>query len=120
MPGLENSDIESIAGRINEENRGEDERAAARRIAAQAEAARIAAALRSGDPAIRRVWGFGSVFEASRRFRMDSDIDLAIEGGDLYRAVSVVGNSSFKVDVIDITDSSDSFAQLVREQGTIL
>jgi len=53
-----------------------------------------AAALRAKDPSIRSIWGFGSAFEASRPFRMDSDIDL-----------------------IDIAGCPDGFARLAREHG---
>lgn len=47
-------DIEAAARRINEGNRKEDERAVARRKAAQAEARKIAAELRARDARLRR------------------------------------------------------------------
>jgi hypothetical protein len=113
-------DIEAAARRMNAENQKEDERAKLRRLEAREEAARLAGRLRARDPALRRVWGFGSVFEESRPFSMDSDIDLAIEGGDILQLVSETEVSRFKVDIIDITDSTDTFAVLVREHGTLL
>jgi hypothetical protein len=113
-------DIEAAARRINEANRREDERIAARRIAAQEEARRIATGLRAKDSGIRAVWGFGSVFETYRPFRMDSDIDLAIEGGDIVRLISVAEKSAFAVDLIDITDCEDEFARGIRARGRLL
>jgi len=113
-------DIEAAARRMNAENRKEDERARLRRLEAREEAARLVYRLRARDPALRRVWGFGSVFDESRPFSMDSDIDLAIEGGDILKLVSETEGSCFKVDLIDITDSTDAFAALVREHGTLL
>lgn len=119
MP-LPNFDIEAAARRINKENRKEDERAAARRKAAQMEARRLAAEFRAGDATIRQVWCFGSTFNMSRPYRMDSDIDLAVEGGDILKLVSIAEASDFPIDLIDITDSNDEFARLVREYGTLI
>jgi hypothetical protein len=120
MAAFPNFDIEAAARRINEANRKEAEMTAARRIAAQEEARRIAAVLRAKGPNIRLIWGFGSVFEAYRPFRMDSDIDLAIEGGDILRLFSAAEDSTFKVDLIDISGCDDQFARGIRERGTLL
>ena len=120
MTAFPNFDIEAAARRITAANRKEDEMTAARRIAAQQEARRIAAALRAKDPEVRLIWGFGSAFEAYRPFRMDSDIDLAIEGGDILRLLSIAEDSTFKVDLIDISGCEDRFAQVIRERGTLL
>jgi len=113
-------DIEAAARRINEENRKEDERAAARREAAQTEARTIAAEFRARDATIRLIWCFGSTFDMSRPYRMDSDIDIAIEGGDILELVSITEASTFSVDLIDITECEDEFARLVREFGTLV
>jgi predicted nucleotidyltransferase len=115
-----NFDVEAAARRINEANRKEDEMIATRRAAAQEEARRIAAELRARDPSIRSIWGFGSVFEAYRPFRMDSDIDLALEGGDIVRLFSTAEDSAFKVDLVDISGCEDEFARGIRERGTSL
>ena len=120
MAAFPNFDIEAAARRINEANRREDEMTAARRMAAQEEARRIAATLREKDPGVRLIWGFGSVFETYRPFRMDSDIDLAIEGGDIVRLSSVAEDSAFKVDLVDIAGCDDQFARSIRTRGTSL
>jgi len=120
MKEFPNFDIEAAARRINEANRREDELIAARRLAAREEARRIASVLRAKDSGIRLMWGFGSVFEEYRPFRMDSDIDLALEGGDILRLLSSAEGSAFKVDLIDISDRDDQFARWIRERGTLI
>ena len=120
MEAFPNFDIEAAARRINESNRKEDEMTAALRTAAREEARRMAAELRARDPNIRAIWGFGSAFEAYRPFRMDSDIDLALEGGDIARLVSTAEDSAFKVDLVDISGCEDEFARGIRERGTSL
>ena len=110
-------DIGAVARRFNEENRAEDAKAAARREAARVEARRLAAAMRAKDSGIRAIFGFGSTFEETRPYRMDSDIDLAIEGGDILRLLSVTEDSAFSVDLIDITGAEDEFAREIRARG---
>jgi predicted nucleotidyltransferase len=117
FPGF---DIEAAARRINIENRKEDERTAARRKAAQAEARRMAAEFRALDATIRKVWCFGSTFDMSRPYRMDSDIDIAVEGGDIFRLVPIAEASIFAVDLVDISGADDEFARLIRKHGTLL
>ena len=89
-----------------------------RREEAKAEAERLAAYLLSKIPEITRIWGFGSVFDRNRPFSHNSDIDIAIEGGDYFKAYKIVEKSSFKVDLIDITGRKDKFASLIREHGS--
>ena len=48
---------------------------------ARIEAERLAREIGGADPSVRKIWGFGSVFEEGRPFREDSDIDLASDGG---------------------------------------
>jgi hypothetical protein len=120
MSAFPDFDIEAAARRINEENRLEDTRTEARRLLAREEGRRLAGMLRGKDSSIRAIWGFGSAFEPSRPFRMDSDIDLAIEGGDLIKLLPIAEASSFKVDLIDLTGCGDEFARLVREHGESL
>jgi predicted nucleotidyltransferase len=120
MATIMSFDIEAAARRMNEENRKENARVVARRKAARAESRRLAAELRAKDSTIIRIWGFGSTFEDSRPFRMDSDIDIAIEGGDIIKLVLITESSVFKVDLIDIGDVEDGFAESVRQRGTVL
>jgi len=112
--------ISAYANRLLNENEKYDKEMTHRRLEAKEEAARIAALLKSQDPKITRIWGFGSVFENSRPFSANSDIDLALEGGDYFEAFKIIEKSTFKVDLIDITNQTDYFASLVREHGKAL
>jgi len=76
--------------------------------------------MRKADPALTAVWGFGSTFEENRPYRIDSDIDLAIEGGDLLKLFKFCEDSRFTVDLIDISNADDDFAKIVRKFGTSL
>jgi hypothetical protein len=120
MASFPNFDTEAAARRIKLANRKEDEKTAERRIAAFEEARRISAEFRAKDSSICRIWGFGSVFETYRPFRMDSDIDLALEGGDIAKLLSTAEDSNFKVDLIDISGCEDDFARGFRARGTLL
>jgi len=53
-----------------------------RRRRAQDFARKLAASLGRADPQVRTILGFGSTFETWRQYRQDSDIDLALCGGD--------------------------------------
>jgi len=57
-------------------------KAEARRRRAQDFAGKLAARIGRADPQVRTILGFGSTFEAWRQYRQDSDIDLALCGGD--------------------------------------
>lgn len=91
-----------------------------RRQEAKIEAERLAEVIRFEIPDIKQLWGFGSVFEKSRPFTKNSDIDFAIEGGNFLTAFKIVERSSFKVDLIDITQKNDSFSAHIREHGKAL
>lgn len=85
-------------------------------ILAESEASSLAAAIRSGDAGVRAVYLFGSLARGTPR-HLDFDIDLAIEGGDLYRALDLVDDSSFRVDLVDLEKMPEPFAQSVRTTG---
>ncbi len=113
-------DIDAAAGRINDANRAEDMMIEKRRLEARSVARTLAAAMRAADPAVRGVWGFGSTFEAGRPYRLDSDLDLAVEGGNLLSLLKIVETSRFAVDLVDISNSNDEFSRIVRRYGTPL
>jgi len=81
---------------------------------------RLARDLPQSDKNIVRIIGFGSLFEKNRNFTQNSDIDLAIEGGDILKLFGIVNEAPIKVDLVDITDKSDDFSRLVRERGILL
>jgi predicted nucleotidyltransferase len=111
-------DAASYAPRLNAMNRRHAEEMAKRRDKARTEAERIAALFHAQLHGLEAVWAFGSAFEESKPFTEISDIDLAIEGGNLIEAVKIAYSSPFKVDVVDITGCSDDFARMVRSYGT--
>lgn len=113
-------DIQQAADTLKNWTRAYYREAALKREKAREEAKMLARRLLESDPTLKTVWGFGSVFEESRPFRPDSDIDLAIEGGDIFAAFRLVEGSEFKVDVVDITDCHDEFAERIRAQGVVL
>ena len=113
-------DVRAAAERLNALNRKETAAREARKHEADKEGRRLALLLGRSDGQVRRVWGFGSAFETDRPFRLDSDIDLAVEGGDYPALCRIVEGSSFAVDLIDLSGRNDPFAALIRERGVLL
>ena len=114
------TELHRYADRLAALNRGHDEAVRRRREKAREEAQRLAGQLYARLSGLRGVYGFGSVFEPHRPFGECSDIDLAIDGGELIDAVRICRHSSFRVDVVDISDQDDPFARGVRERAVRL
>ena len=93
--------IRGIALRIKDANAREAALVARRLQSAKAEALALARRL-AADPQVRRVLFFGSS-ATGRNFRLDSDIDLAVEGGDILSHRAATERSAFSVDVVDIS-----------------
>jgi len=91
-----------------------------RREEAWAEGIRLAKKILIEHPEALRVWGFGSTYETWRNYRLDSDIDLAAEGGSAYELLKSVEDSVFKVDVVSLEEIPPEMAQFIREQGVLL
>lgn len=115
-----NFDYTAATLRIKNENMLEKEELKKLKKRAKETGLELAEKLAIVDPDIRRIWGFGSVFEKDRPFTLNSDIDLAIEGGNIVSLFGITENAPFPVDLIDITDQRDPFATLIRENGTVL
>lgn len=76
----------------------------ARRASAQAEGRRPARRLLEEIPGTKRGGGgFGSTWELWRGYRKSSDIDLAMDGGDLMAAMAIVEGSDIPVDVLELS-----------------
>jgi len=84
---------------IVRENERELARIRARLEKARPEAERLSRAIKSADPAVRRVFLFGSVTKGDAA-REGFDLDLAMDGGDLYKALDIVEDSEFEVDLV--------------------
>ena len=112
-------DTEEVARRRLLRSRLIETQLAQRRAEGQQEARRIAQMAAAADTSVIRVWGFGSVFESTRPFRLDSDLDLGVEGGNT-RAWSVSQKSSWSVDWVELDDQAPDFAEQVRTWGVLL
>ena len=59
------------------------------------------------------MWGFGSTWETWRTFRMDSDVDIGLEGGDWSRAISRLYRldieREFKVSLVSLDEQPTTF-----------
>lgn len=113
-------DILKAADRLRRKYRAEEEGLKKRREQANEWALKIAATLAAEDSDLKQVFGFGSVFEEWRRFRYDSDIDLAIVGGNWSRLMRAIPESSFSVDLVELEWQNQEFKNHVREKGVLL
>jgi len=95
-------------------------RAEDRRTRAQNFAGKLAKDLGNADPSVRAILGFGSTFETWRQYREDSDIDLALCGGNWSLLWSMLPKSEFSVSLIELDLQPESFAEQVRTQGVVL
>ena len=90
-----------------------------RAAAAREEAARLAARIARADPAVRAVYLFGSLAAGTPR-SVRFDIDLAIDGGDVYAAEAVAEESAFACDVVSLERLPDHVQTRIRSTGTVL
>jgi predicted nucleotidyltransferase len=86
-------------------------------------AQRCALALQRRWPGIRSVWLFGSAIEGT--FRMDSDIDLAVEGlpnPDLLDAMAEVESAAadIRVDLVRLESLPPHWQRRIRDRGRSL
>ena len=102
-------------------SKNEEEERAIRARAADAlkEARRLAREIRAADPTVRAVILFGSLAEEGPR-RLDFDIDLALMGGDIDKAMDVVDKSAFDVDVVDFERLPEHIRTRIRTRGVML
>ena len=92
----------------------EERRAAARRYATE-----LAQQIGAADTTVRRIWGFGSVFDQRLGFRAGSDIDLAVEGGSIV-AWKMSRQSEWKVDWVELGEQDESMVQSIMNSGVVL
>ncbi len=113
-------DVKVVAARIRRLNAAERRRIAARKDRARQKAHEVASHLAQADLAVVTVWGFGSTFEADRPYRMDSDVDIAVEGGNLYALMRHADKYEIPVDLVDTQEVSETMAVAIRKRGTVL
>lgn len=83
------------------------------------EAHRLAELIVAGNPGVRRVILFGSLAEGGPR-RIAFDIDLALDGGDLYKALDAVEGSAFEVDVVMLDRVPEHIRSRIEAKGVVL
>jgi predicted nucleotidyltransferase len=103
----------------NAKNEEEWREIRARAEEAVKEARRLAREIRAADPTVRAVILFGSLAEEGPR-RLDFDIDLALQGGDAFKAMDAIEGSPFKVDVVDFDLLPAHIRARIEAKGIIL
>ncbi len=91
-----------------------------RRVRAQARGREIASLLGADDPTLEKVIGFGSTYETWRHFRIDSDIDLAIIGGDWFYLSRRIPLGEFHITLVELDLQNPEFKEYVLEHGEVL
>ncbi len=112
--------VKAAAARIRKRTREKEEQAAARRTRALQFARDLAVRLGEADYRVERIIGFGSTFETWRNYRMDSDIDLAVIGGDWFTLTGAIPSSEFEVSIVELNLQNEEFREYVLEHGEVL
>lgn len=113
-------DVSDAARNLRDRNSAENKKLKARRERARLLGKQIADNMGKTDKSLDKVVGFGSVFEIWRDFRIDSDIDLGIIGGDIRLLEKTVTENEFKIDLVELLDQPQRFRDLVLKNGEVL
>ena len=123
-PGVGTSDsdamVKAAAYRIRRREREKERARAARRERARAWARDVAEHLGRTDPTLRKVIGFGSTFETWRPYRLNSDVDLGIVGGDWGLLSRSIPASEFGVSLVELELQNPEFKDYVLVHGVVL
>ena len=114
-----NFDPRPFAAHFRARNEAELQAAHTRADAALKEARRLALRIRQADPGVRAVILFGSLAEEGPR-RLDFDIDLALDGGDVFKALDSTESSPFEVDVVRLDLLPEHVRARIRARGVLL
>lgn len=112
-------DPEIYAANIRKRNAEEIEAIKKRLALAKEEARMLSQKIYAQDSNVKTIYLFGSV-ATERVSSIDFDIDLAIEGGDIYKAMDIVESSNFKVDLVDFKKLPNRTQNLIKSTGTII
>lgn len=115
--------MDNEIARIVAAERRRSARAAERRklrlAAARNEAERLAERMAKADPTLTAVVLFGSV--ASGSVRSDRfDIDLAVDADDYLHLRTIVEESAYVVDLVDLRSVSSAFRERILQTGIVL
>ena len=86
---------------------------------ARAEARKIAVAVGHADSGVRAVYLFGSL-ASGEPHHPDLDIDLALDGGDVYAAEEIAASCPFEVDVVSLALLPEETRRRIRERGEVM
>lgn len=109
-------DPERYAAGLRRENAREAERIRKAARQARSEALRIAGAIGQADSEVRAVYLFGSLTGDGPR-HLHFDIDLALEGGDVYAAEEIAETASFPVDIVSLKRLPEDTRERIRQSG---
>lgn len=107
------------AAHYRAENEEEKRRTRARYEAALEEARNLARRIKAADSSVRRVILFGSMAEGIPR-NPNFDIDIALDGGDAYRAMDITDESPYEVDVVELRLLPQHVRERILEKGIAL
>lgn len=82
------------------------------------EAQRLADRIAAGDESVRAVHLFGSLAEGVPS-NLHVDIDIAIDGGNIYRAMEIAEDSSFSVDFVELRLLPDFVRREIESAGRV-
>ena len=114
-----NFDPRPYAEHCRTENGKELEAIRCRADAALGEARRLAECILEADSDVRAVILFGSLAGRSP-LRRHFDIDLALDGGDVYKALEKTEDSPFDVDVVRLDRLPDHVRAGIETRGIVL
>lgn len=117
-------DPEPYAAGLRALNDRERRRIARRAAQARKTAKRIATRIGESDSSVRAVYLFGSLAADEPR-RLDFDIDLAIEGGDVYAAETVAEaataeESAVPCDIVSLDRLPEHVRDRIHASGLVL
>lgn len=112
--------VSQAAERIRRRQQKKLETREQRRKRAQEWGRTLAETIAAKDPNVTKVIGFGSAYETWRTFREDSDVDLAIIGGNWSYISRFVTGGEFKVSLVELELQNPEFLEHVLSHGEVL
>ena len=112
-------DLNACAERIREENAAERLEIERRGRLALEVARKLAIEIIDSDSSVKKVYLFGSLAKGTMQ-SLDFDIDIAIEGGNIYNAMEIAEKSPFKADISEIGRLPLHISESVYQYGILL
>ena len=112
-------DPEPFAAGIRRANEREQQRTMRRAVSARVATQELANRIAAEVPGVQRIYLFGSLLNDVPR-NPDFDIDLAVDGGDVYAAMAICEASPYAVDVVDMQRVRPDVASRIEQTGQLL